>query len=77
MFFYDYICRDQNVSAVYLYAFQGPYQKDTVQFEEHKVVFFCSKNQIFYFILIFRRCLIQKYFLILFYHRLYFMLVIV
>ncbi|CAF1581743.1 unnamed protein product [Adineta steineri] len=30
---------DSNMSAVYLYSFQGPYQKDTVPLDEHKVMF--------------------------------------
>ncbi|CAF2669769.1 unnamed protein product [Rotaria sp. Silwood2] len=29
---------DQNVSATYLYSFQGPYQKDAIHLEEYKVV---------------------------------------
>ncbi len=31
------ISRDQNMSAVYLYSFQGPYQKSAVTSEEQKV----------------------------------------
>jgi hypothetical protein len=32
--------RDQNMSAIYLYAFQGPYQKDTIHVEEYRVFIF-------------------------------------
>jgi hypothetical protein len=35
------------MSAVYLYSYQGPYQKATVSFEEKTV--FLKKNEINYF----------------------------
>ncbi|CAF0974749.1 unnamed protein product [Rotaria sordida] len=40
---------DQNMSATYLYAFQGPYQKDTIHLEEHKVMF---NSEIFFNIIL-------------------------
>ncbi|CAF1312049.1 unnamed protein product [Adineta ricciae] len=40
---------DQNMSAIYLYAFQGPYQKDTVHLEEQKAMF---NSEIFFNIIL-------------------------
>lgn len=35
----ELIFRDQNMSAVYLYTYQGPYQKAALSFEEQKAMF--------------------------------------
>ncbi|UJR38360.1 hypothetical protein I4U23_031030 [Adineta vaga] len=40
---------DQNMSAIYLYTFQGPYQKDTVHLEEHRAMF---NSEIFFNIIL-------------------------
>ncbi|CAF5182884.1 unnamed protein product [Rotaria magnacalcarata] len=40
---------DQNMSASYLYAFQGPYQKDTMHLEEYKAMF---NSEIFFNIIL-------------------------
>ena len=44
-----FFSRDQNTSAVYLYAFQGPYQKEAVSTEEQKVMF---NSEIFFNIIL-------------------------
>ncbi|CAF4070554.1 unnamed protein product [Rotaria sp. Silwood2] len=40
---------DQNVSATYLYSFQGPYQKDAIHLEEYKAMF---NSEIFFNIIL-------------------------